>query len=90
MSAVPIKNSRPSYVPQSVEFTHRAVSHVSATTADGRTVDMSLGDSRYQLSARQADAIAQGLLMSVMRTRLDIASMPWAGGRLVKTSSFLG
>lgn len=48
MSVVPIKNYRPFYVPQSVEFTHGAVSHVSATTEDGRTVDMSLGDSRYQ------------------------------------------
>jgi len=90
MNAVPIKNSRPFYEPKSVEFTHRAVSHVSATTEDGRTVEMSLGDSRYQLSARQADAIAQGLLMSVMRTGLDIASMPWEGGRLVKISPFLG
>lgn len=90
MSAVPIKNSRPFYVPQSAEFVHRAVSHVSATTEDGRTVDMSLGDSRYQLSARQADAIAQGLLMSVMRTGLDIASMPWDGGRLVKISPLPG
>jgi hypothetical protein len=79
MSAVPIKNFRPSYVPQRVEFAHRAVSHVSATTADGRAVDMSLGDSRYKLSARQADAIAQGLLRSVMRTGLDISSMPWEG-----------
>lgn len=77
-------------MPQSVEFTDRAVSHVSATTEDGRAVDMSLGDSRYQMSARQADSIAQGLLMSVMRTGLDIASVPWAGGRLVKTSLFLG
>lgn len=90
MSAVPIKNSRPFYVPQSFEFTHRAVSHFSVTTEDGRTVDMSLGDSRYQLSAQQADAIAQGLLMSVMRAGLDIASMPWDGGRLVKISLFTG
>jgi hypothetical protein len=90
MSVVPIKNSRPFYVPQSVEFTHRAVSHISATTEDGRAVDMSLGDSRYKLSARQADAIAQGLLMSVMRTGLDISSMPWEGGRLLKTSPFPG
>lgn len=90
MSVVPIKNSRPFYVPQSVEFIHRGVSHVSATTEDGRTVDMSLGDSRYLLSARQADAIAQGLLMSVMRTGLDIASMPWDGGRLVKISPLSG
>lgn len=90
MSAVPLKNSRPSYVPQSIEFTYRAGSHVSATTEDGCTVDMSLGDSRYQLSARQADAIAQGLLMSLMRSGLDIPSMPWDGGRLVKISPLPG
>ncbi|MFP3849009.1 hypothetical protein [Pseudomonas sp. W5-01] len=48
---------------------------------------MSLGDFRYQLSARQADAIAQGLLMAVMRTSLEIQKMPWDGGRLSKVSS---
>lgn len=47
-------------------------------------------ETRDKLSAHQADAIAQGQLMSVMRTRLDIWSMPWESGRLVKISPFLG
>ncbi|WP_443695445.1 hypothetical protein [Pseudomonas sp.] len=90
MSAATRKDSKSFYVPQSPEFAHKAVGHVLATTEDGYTVVMSLGGSRYQLSAQQADAIAQGLLMSVMRTGLDIASMPWDGGRLVRASPLNG
>lgn len=86
MSAKSSKKARATYVPQSFEFAHKAVSHACATTEDGCIVDMSLGDFRYQLSARQADAIAQGLLMAVMRTSLEIQKMPWEGGRLLKVS----
>lgn len=87
MSTKSSKKARATYIPQSFEFAHKAVSHACATTEDGCIVEMSLGDFRYQLSARQADAISQGLLMSVMRTSLEIEKMPWAGARLLKVSS---
>jgi hypothetical protein len=41
---------------------------------------MRLGDSDYSLSAKQVDAIAQGLLMALLRTGLDMTQMPWVGG----------
>lgn len=87
MTAKSSKKARATYIPQSFGFAHKAVSHAGATTEDGGIVEMSLGEFRYQLSARQADAIAQGLLMAVMRTSLEIQKMPWDGGRLSKVSS---
>jgi len=87
MSAKSSKKARATYVPQSFEFAHKAVSDACATTEDGCIVEMSLGDFRYQLTARQADAIAQGLFMALMRTSLEIQTMPWDGGRLLKVSS---
>lgn len=90
MCAAPSKDPKSFYVPHSSDFAHKAVGHVSATTNDGCTVSMSLGGSIYELTARQADALAQGLLMSVMRTGLDSLSMPWDGGRLSKVSPFQG
>lgn len=90
MNPVSSKKSRSPDVPQSVDFSSDAVSWVSARTEDGRSVDMKVGDSHYQLSARQADAIAQGLLMSLLRTDLDIANMPWDGGCHLNVSSHNG
>ncbi|MCH5520395.1 hypothetical protein [Pseudomonas syringae] len=90
MSATPPKKSKSFFIPHSPEYAHRAVAHAAATTEDGCKVAMSLGDSRYQLSARQADAIAQGLLMAVMRTGLCIARMPWGGGGLMGVEHYDG
>lgn len=90
MNPVSSKKSRSPDVPQSVDFSHDAVSSVSARTEDGRSVDMTLGDSHHQLSARQADAIAQGLLMSLLRTDLEIANMPWDGGCHLNVNSHNG
>jgi len=86
MNVVPIKTK--SYdVPQSADFGHRAVSHASASTDDGSSVVMTLGGSQYQLKPRQADTIAQGLLMAVLRTDLEIASTPWDRARVMNVSS---
>ncbi|EJM62360.1 hypothetical protein PMI30_04677 [Pseudomonas sp. GM50] len=90
MSPVSSKKSRSFYVPQSADFSHEAVSSVSVRTEDGRSVVMTLGDSHHQLSARQADAIAQGLLMSVLRTDLEITNMPWDGGCHLNVASHNG
>jgi hypothetical protein len=80
MNPASSKKSHQYNVPRSADFSHKAVSSVSATTNDGCFVAMTLGDSHHQLSARQADALAQGLLMSVLRTDLEMTSMPWDGG----------
>lgn len=88
MNPVSNKSPRSYYAPQSTEFRHMAVSHVAATTEDGCTIAMSLGASQCQVSARQADAIAQGLLMAVMRTGMEISSMPWIFGRVLNVSSY--
>ncbi|MCS4285758.1 hypothetical protein M2396_004062 [Pseudomonas sp. BIGb0278] len=90
MSAAIGRNAKSYYIPQSLEYAHRAVAQMAATTEDGCDVVMCLGDSRYPLSARQADAIAQGLLMAVMRTGLCIARMPWDGGGLMKVERYNG
>ncbi|MNG14392.1 hypothetical protein D3C84_981400 [compost metagenome] len=90
MSPVSSKKSRSFYVPQSADFSHEAVSSVSARTEDGRSVVMTLGDSHHQLSARQADAIAQGLLMSVLRTDLEMTNMPWDGASHLNVASHSG
>lgn len=90
MSPVSSKKTRSFYVPQSADFSHEAVSSVSARTEDGRSVVMALGDSHHQLSARQADAIAQGLLMSILRTDLEITNMPWDGGCHLNVASHNG
>lgn len=90
MNPVSSKKSRSFYVPQSAEFSHEAVSSVSARTEDGQSIVMTLGDSHHQLSARQADAIAQGLLMSVLRTDLEITKMPWDGGCHLNVASHNG
>ena len=90
MNPVSSKKSRSPAVPQSSDFTHEAVSSVSARTEDGRSVVMTLGNFHHQLSARQADAIAQGLLMSVLRTDLEITNMPWNGGCHLNVTSHNG
>lgn len=90
MSPVSNKKSQSFDVPRSADFAHKSVDHVSVTTVDGRTVAMTLGDVQDHLSARQADAIAQGLLMSVLRTDLKIASVPWDGGSDLNVSSHNG
>jgi len=90
MKPVSSKKSRSPDVPQSADFSHKAVNHVSVTTEDGRTVAMTLGDLQHQLSARQADAIAQGLLMSVLRTDLKMMSMPWDGASHLNVASHNG
>lgn len=41
---------------------------------------MVLGDVSDRLNARQADALAQGLLMSLLR--LEASRMPWVGSLL--------
>lgn len=90
MSTTRSKKTLSFYVPQTPEFASKAVTQVSATTQDGFTVAMVLGGSLYELTARQADAIAQGLLMAVMRTGLCIARMPWDGGGLMRVERYDG
>ncbi|MHC8381264.1 hypothetical protein [Pseudomonas sp. LB3P14] len=90
MKPVSSKKSRSPDVPQSADFAHKAVNPVSVTTEDGRTVAMALGDLQHHLSARQADAIAQGLLMSVLRTDLGMMSMPWDGASHLNVASHNG
>jgi hypothetical protein len=57
-------------VPRSEHYLHRLVTRVSATTEDGSSIDMVLGDVSDRWNARQADALAQGLLMSLLRAGL--------------------
>jgi hypothetical protein len=90
MNPASSKKSHQFNVPQSADFSHKAVSSLSATTNDGCYVAMTLGDSHHQLSARQADAIAQGLLMSVLRTDLKMMSMPWDGASHLNVASHNG
>lgn len=90
MNPVSSKKSHQFNVPQSADFSHKAASPVSVTTNDGCVVAMTLGDSHHQLSARQADALAQGLLMSVLRTDLEMTSMPWGGGSHLNVASHSG
>lgn len=90
MNPASSKKSHQFNVPRSADFSHKAVSSVHATTNDGCFVAMTLGDSHHQLSARQADAIAQGLLMSVLRTDLEMSNMPWDGGCHLNVASHNG
>jgi len=76
-------------VPHRDHYAHKAVSNALAFTEDGSSVVMRLGETNYSLSARQADAIAQGLLMALLRTGLDIDQMPWTGG-LEKVTRYEG
>jgi hypothetical protein len=90
MNSVSNKKSHQFNVPLSSDFSHKAVSSVSVTTNDGCVVAMTLGDSHHQLSARQADALAQGLLISVLRTDLEMMSMPWDGASYLNVASHSG
>lgn len=67
-------------VPHRDHYAHLAVSNASAFTEDDSSVMMRFDGSDYPLSARQADAIAQGLLMALLRTGLEMTQTPWAGG----------
>ena len=67
-------------VPHRDHYAQKAVSNALAFTEDGSSVVMRLDGSDCSLSAMQADAIAQGLLMALLRTGLDMAQMPWVGG----------
>ncbi|VVQ15195.1 hypothetical protein PS914_05701 [Pseudomonas fluorescens] len=90
MNPVSSKKSHQFNVPQSADFSHKAVSSVSATTNDGCFVAMALGDSHHHLSALQADALAPGLLMSVLRTDLEMTNMPWDGASHLNVASHSG
>lgn len=69
-------------VPRSEHSLHRLVTRVSATTEDGSAIDMVLGDVSHLLNARQADVLAQRLLMSLSRAGLEASRMPWIGSLL--------
>lgn len=78
---------KPGYfdAPHSDHYSHRRVIRVSAMTEDGSSIEMMLGDASHRLSARQADTLAQGLLMALLRAGLGVGRMPWIGGLLKVT-----